>query len=107
MLHCALNHNRDDKMFDIAKRTAGGTLLLLLIPLAVWLTGWQWQPGGDNALLKVMFWMTETVTAPWGVLTSVLLSAWFLWCLRFRLKPAIGLLVLLLASILVGQGSNR
>ncbi|UJD80513.1 phosphatidylglycerophosphatase B [Serratia rubidaea] len=91
-------------MFDIAKRTAGGTLLLLLIPLAVWLTGWQWQPGGDNALLKVMFWMTETVTAPWGVLTSVLLSAWFLWCLRFRLKPAIGLLVLLLASILVGQG---
>lgn len=91
-------------MFEIAKRTAGGAIVLLLMPLAVWFSGWLWQPGGNDTLLKAMFWLTETVTSPWGLITSVLLSAWFLWCLRFRLKPAIGLFVLLSAAILVGQG---
>ncbi|HEI8864876.1 phosphatidylglycerophosphatase B [Serratia sp. AKBS12] len=91
-------------MFEIAKRTAGGAIVLLLMPLAAWFSGWLWQPGGNDTLLKVMFWLTETVTSPWGILTSVLLSAWFLWCLRFRLKPAIGLFLLLSAAILVGQG---
>lgn len=91
-------------MFEIAKRTTGGAIVLLLMPLAVWFSGWRWQPGGDDDLLKGLYWVTETVTAPWGILTSLILSAWFLWCLRFRLKPAIGLLILLLAAIVIGQG---
>ncbi len=48
--------------------------------------------------------MTETVTAPWGILTSVLLCSWFLWCLRVRFKPAVGLFVVLGAVIVLGQG---
>ncbi|CAI0886742.1 phosphatidylglycerophosphatase B [Serratia entomophila] len=91
-------------MYEIAKRTAGGALLLLLMPLAIWICGWQWQPGGDEALLKGLFWITETVTSPWGLLTSVILCAWFMWCLRFRLKAAIGLAILLAAALLIGQG---
>ncbi|MFI8417003.1 phosphatidylglycerophosphatase B [Serratia sp. NPDC078593] len=91
-------------MFEIAKRTAGGAIVLLLMPIAMWASGWLWQPGADDALLKPLFWLTETVTSPWGIITSVVLSAWFLWCLRFRLKPAIGLFVLLSAAILIGQG---
>ncbi len=39
-------------MYEIAKRTAGGALLLLLMPLAVWVSGWHWQPGGNEPLLK-------------------------------------------------------
>lgn len=76
-------------MLEIAKRTASEALLLLLMPLVIWFSGWQWQPGGNNGVLKGLFWVTETVTAPWGVLTSLIFSSWFLWCLRFRLKPAI------------------
>ncbi|MHA7846757.1 phosphatidylglycerophosphatase B [Serratia sp. D1N4] len=91
-------------MLEIAKRTASGALVLLLMPLVIWFSGWQWQPGGNNGLLKGLFWVTETVTAPWGVLTSLIFSSWFLWCLRFRLKPAIGVFMLLLASIAIGQG---
>lgn len=60
--------------------------------------------GGGERWLKGLFWVTETVTAPWGIVTSVLLGGWFLWCLRFRLKPAIGLLVILSMVIVVGQG---
>lgn len=91
-------------MWNIAKRITAGTLILLLPTLVIWLSGWQWQPGSNNVWLKSVFWVTETVTAPWGILTSALLSCWFLWCLRFRIKPAIGLLLLMGGVIIVGQG---
>ncbi|MDU5192898.1 MAG: phosphatidylglycerophosphatase B, partial [Mixta calida] len=74
-------------MLEIAKRTALGALLLSVMPLLIWLSGWQWQPGASGPGLRFLFWMTETVTRPWGILTSAILCAWFLWCLRFRLKP--------------------
>lgn len=92
-----------DTAFAIVKRTTLGALLLLLMPLAVWASGWQWQPGEGNAFLRTLYWITQTVTRPWGILTSALLIAWFLWCLRFQLRGAIGLALLLAAAILIGQ----
>ncbi|CFR15082.1 phosphatidylglycerophosphatase B [Yersinia frederiksenii] len=91
-------------MRNIAKRITVGALILLLPTVVIWLSGWQWQPGNHVGWLKGLFWLTETVTAPWGIATSVLLSGWFLWCLRFRIKPAVGLLVMLTALIVLGQG---
>ncbi|MFU2317002.1 phosphatidylglycerophosphatase B [Rahnella sp. PCH160] len=90
-------------MLDIARRTAFGAVLLLLMPAAVWLSGWLWTPGENSAVLRALFWVTETVSKPWGILTTMLLCAWFLWCLRFRLKPAIGLLLILSVTLLAGQ----
>ncbi len=90
-------------MLEILPRTTAGMLLLMMIPVAVWLSGWQWQPDESNALLRFLYWMTETVTRPWGILTSTLLSLWVLWCLRFRLKPALLLLLIMNATILTGQ----
>lgn len=91
-------------MGNIAKRISLGAFILLLPAFIIWLSGWQWQPGSSESWLKGFFWLTETVTAPWGIVTSVLLGGWFLWCLRFRLKPAIGLLVILGGVIVLGQG---
>ncbi|PWC22336.1 phosphatidylglycerophosphatase B [Brenneria roseae subsp. roseae] len=91
-------------MYDITKRTTVGAALLLIMPIMIWVSGWQWQPGYGGLWLKILFWTTETVTSPWGALTSVVLSVWFLWCLRFRLKPALGLLVIMLITVLIGQG---
>lgn len=93
-------------MPEIAKRTAVAALLLSVMPLLVWLSGWQWQPGAGGIGLRMLFWMTETVTRPWGILTSLLLCGWFLWCLRFRLKPALLLLVVMVSAILAGQYSK-
>lgn len=90
-------------MRAIAKRTTVGAGLLLIMPLTVWLSGWQWAPGGNSAWLKMLYWITETVTQPWGIITHVLLCGWFLWCLRFRLKAAIMLFAILAAVILLGQ----
>ncbi|QQG30286.1 phosphatidylglycerophosphatase B [Pectobacterium carotovorum] len=91
-------------MYEIAKRTTIGAALLLIMPMIIWMSGWQWQPEYDGLWLRVLFWITETVTSPWGILTSIVLSLWFLWCLRFRLKPALGLLVIMAITVLIGQG---
>ncbi|SUW63772.1 Phosphatidylglycerophosphatase B [Buttiauxella agrestis] len=91
-------------MRAIAKRTTIGAGILLIMPLTVWISGWQWVPGAQGAWLKMMYWVTETVTQPWGIITHVCLCAWFLWCLRFRLKAAVMLFAILGAAILVGQG---
>ncbi len=90
-------------MFSIAKRTTLGALLLLIMPVGVWLSGWRWQPVEMGSGYKLLFGLTETVTSPWGTLTSLLLCGWFVWCLRFRLKPAVVLLLIVAASLLVGQ----
>ncbi|WP_058910267.1 phosphatidylglycerophosphatase B [Entomohabitans teleogrylli] len=91
-------------MVAIARRTLFGALLLLIMPFMVWFSGWQWQPGENPWWLRAMFWVTETVTTPWGLITHIILFAWFLWCLRFRLKPALGLFAILALAILAGQG---
>ena len=93
-------------MLLIARRTALAAALLLVMPLTVWLSGWLWQPGLPVAMLKSLWWVTETVTQPWGIITHVVLCAWFLWCLRFRLRAALILFLILAAAILVGQGAK-
>ncbi|WP_205064430.1 phosphatidylglycerophosphatase B [Pantoea coffeiphila] len=90
-------------MPEILRRTTIGMLLLLTMPVLIALSGWQWQPGEMGWGYLILFWFTETVTRPWGVITSVLLCGWFLWCLRFRFKPAVFLLAILVGTILVGQ----
>ena len=44
-------------MLLIAKRTAIGAALLLVMPVIVWLSGWQWQPGQAPAMLKMWYWV--------------------------------------------------
>lgn len=91
-------------MIPIIKRIMAGTGILLIMPLAVWLSGWQWEPGPGSGWLKLLYWVTETVTQPWGIITHVVLFGWFLWCLRFRLKAALVLFLILGTAILTGQG---
>lgn len=91
-------------MLLIAQRTALAAALLLVMPVTVWLSGWLWQPGLPVAMLKTLWWVTETVTQPWGIITHVALCGWFLWCLRYRLRAALILFLILAAAILVGQG---
>lgn len=91
-------------MLSIARRTAAGAAVLLVIPLVVWFSGWMWQPGQNETWLKALYWITETVTQPWGIITHVLLCGWFLWCLRFRLRAALVLFAILGGAILIGQG---
>ncbi|MEX0494941.1 phosphatidylglycerophosphatase B [Raoultella terrigena] len=91
-------------MLSIARRTATGAALLMIMPAVVWLTGWKWHPELPQQGLKLLYWVTESVTQPWGIITHTILCGWFLWCLRFRLRAAVVLFIILAAAILLGQG---
>lgn len=90
-------------MREIAIRTTLGALMLLIMPAGIWISGWHWQPVEMGTGYKMLFWLTETVTSPWGALTSALLCGWFMWCLRYRFKPALILLTIVILAILTGQ----
>lgn len=72
----------------LTARLAAGVLLLLIVPLAVLVTGWQWSPGGAEAFLLPMFWLTETASSPWGAITSVILAIWFIGRLSLSLASS-------------------
>lgn len=90
--------------FEIAKRTGLGALVLIIIPLLVWVSGWLWHPQNESGWWRLMFWITQTASAPWSMITSGLLMTWLLRCLRFCFKPALGLVCIVAVTLLIGQG---
>lgn len=62
------------------------TFLMLLVPLAAWLTGWQWA--GDDFLIPALdypLWLiTETGSAPYALVPCVLLMLWLMKLARKR-----------------------
>lgn len=93
-------------MRTIARRTTIAAALLLLMPLAVWLSGWQWLPAPSGWGLHVLYAITETVTQPWGIITHLLLCALVIVMLRPGRRNAIILVLVLSATVLLGQGAK-
>ena len=90
-------------MLSIARRTAAGAAILLIMPLAVWVSGWMWQPGHNTLWLKTLYWITETVTQPWGIITHVVLCARFCGACAF-VSAQRWCFAILGGAILVGRG---
>ncbi|MDR0807455.1 MAG: phosphatidylglycerophosphatase B [Enterobacteriaceae bacterium] len=80
-----------------------GELILLVMPIAVWFSDWSWTPDEDNFLLRPLFWATETASSPWGILTCIVLSLWFIRSVPLSLKRAIALMIVLAIAIIGGQ----
>lgn len=89
-----------------ARSTSITAVILLIMPLVVWLSGWQWQPGEQSGWLKLLYGVTETVSQPWGMITHILLCGLFIWLLRLRGKQAAMLFLILSAAIILGQGAK-
>lgn len=93
-------------MRAIAGRTTLAAAILLLMPFAVWLTGWQWIPGPSGWGLHALYAITETVTQPWGIITHLVLCAVVLWLLRPNLRASVILVAILSAAVVLGQGAK-
>lgn len=92
---------------NIAKRTSIGALLLMIMPVLVWVSGWRWQPEREFRWMKEFYWLTQPITSfsvRSCVLFEALLIAWLIWCLRYRLKSAICLTLIITMTLLIGQG---
>lgn len=55
---------------------------LVILPSLLWIGNWQWQPSQAGSSLYPWYLITETVTRPWGGLTTVVLFFWFFILLR-------------------------
>ncbi|UAY96974.1 phosphatase PAP2 family protein [Dickeya dadantii] len=79
--------------------------VLLVVPGIAWMTGWQWNPDAPSRLLTFFYFLTQTVSNPFGIITALFLLGALLW----RLKPAKTLVwrcaLLIIAPILLGQVS--
>ncbi|WP_051150840.1 phosphatase PAP2 family protein [Tatumella saanichensis] len=96
-------------MRQLITTVGSGMLVLLILPVAVWCSGWQWQPHSSQPALPFLYAMTQTVTRPWGVVSTLVLGVALLSYLR---RQGAGRTELLKAALLIvavvwgGQGIN-
>lgn len=90
-------------MLSIARRTAAGAAVLLVIPrrlvLRLDVAARTKRDVAESLILD-----NRDGHPAVGIITHVLLCGWFLWCLRFRLRAALVLFAILGGAILIGQG---
>lgn len=70
----------------VIKKLSFYSLLMLIVPLFVWATGWQWA--GDQHFIPSLdyplYWLTETGSVPYAIITCVLFMLWIMWLTRKR-----------------------
>lgn len=72
------------------------TLTMLLIPIAVWLTNWQWSLAinyPDFGLDYFLFLLTETGSVPYALITCILFTLILVWVGRRHYAPALIIVV--------------
>lgn len=69
------------------KKLSFFTFLMLLVPISAWLMGWKWSLAMDYQLFDLDFWLfflTETGSTPYALITCVLFMLWLMWLARKR-----------------------
>lgn len=80
-----------------------GSILLLIVPSAVLIVGWQWQPtdhplGGISTL-----WIANSAAKPWGTVTIIVLLALLFVVLKLKRYHFMQLAVIIIATLSIGQ----
>ncbi|KMW75108.1 hypothetical protein TI10_01845 [Photorhabdus luminescens subsp. luminescens] len=90
-------------MSQFIKPIVIATLILLLPPVAVLMSGWQWQPMGEYLWLEILYWITNTSGKPWCYLVFLF---FILGLLLFATSARQGgiLVAIVIALLLTGQG---
>ncbi|WP_241572824.1 phosphatase PAP2 family protein [Rosenbergiella nectarea] len=91
-------------MIKQLKQLTVGAILLLLPALLALAYGWHWN-GQNNSVTAYPFYLfTQTVTRPWGILTSIILAAVLYRCTTSSLRNLGALLLLIVVVVWGGQG---
>ena len=86
----------------VIKKTIAVLTIFLIIPLSVTAVNWKWQPTSINSTSEYFFWLTETASFHWAIITSGLLFLLFCLLLVNKTKKMISLLLLILVSAMLG-----
>ncbi len=79
------------------------TIILLLVPIAAWISAWHWQNQYIDHLSTWIL-LTNTAALPWGLVSIAVFCALLYWTLGRSLSPKTLLISLLLLAMAVGGG---
>lgn len=79
-------------------------ILLMLPPVILLFTDWNWMPYQNVQSIKWLFWLTETAGLPYSIITSVVLLGITLYVCRPKTKIIVKWVAVIICCILVGQG---
>ncbi|MGJ7072529.1 phosphatase PAP2 family protein [Morganella morganii] len=91
-------------MKNLTKPFIAGVILLMLVPLVTLLTGWRWQPSGDDDLLRGLWHLTDTAAYPLAIIVSLIFCILFVRLFRGSRKQALRAAALILVVVAAGQG---
>ncbi|HDF2340789.1 TPA: phosphatase PAP2 family protein [Morganella morganii] len=91
-------------MKNLTKPFIAGAILLMLVPLVTLLTGWRWQPSGDDDLLRGLRYLTDTAAYPLAIIVSLIFCILFVRLFRGSRKQALRAAALILVMVAAGQG---
>ncbi|KJF77450.1 phosphatidylglycerophosphatase [Morganella morganii] len=91
-------------MKNLTKPFIAGVILLMLVPLVTLLTGWRWQPSGDDDLLRGLRYLTDTAAYPLAIIVSLIFCILFVRLFRGSRKQALRAAALILVMVAAGQG---
>ena len=91
-------------MKNLTKPFIAGVILLMLVPLVTFLTGWRWQPSGDDDLLRGLRYLTDTAAYPLAIIVSLIFCILFVRLFRGSRKQALRAAALILVVVAAGQG---
>ena len=91
-------------MKNLTKPFIAAVILLMLVPLVTLLTGWRWQPSGDDDLLRGLRYLTDTAAYPLGIIVSLIFCFLFVRLYRGSKKQALRAAAAILVVVAAGQG---
>ncbi|WP_369311081.1 phosphatase PAP2 family protein [Providencia rettgeri] len=81
-------------------------ILLVLPPMAILISGWQWAPENQFNSMKWLLWLTNTAGAPYSIITSLVLIGIILFRLRAEKSVALKVTIVVICALLLQQGTK-
>lgn len=91
----------------VIKKTIAALAIFLVVPLFIIVINWHWLPDTLNDKSEYFFWVTETASYPWAIITSIFFFILFCALLVSKtdkmLKKIVLVWLVLASAVLSGQ----
>ncbi len=91
----------------VIKKTIAALAIFLVVPLFIIVINWHWLPDTLNDKSEYFFWVTETASYPWAIITSIFYFILFCALLVSKtdkmLKKIVLVWLVLVSAVLSGQ----
>lgn len=79
-------------------------ILLMLPPMIMLISGWQWSPENQFKSMKWLLWLTDTAGAPYSIITSLALISVIVFRLHAEKRILLKVVIIVVSALLLQQG---